>query len=71
MYFYTLVFMQWGNLLATRTRRLSLFQQPPWGRNSNWLVFPAMLASAACAFFFSYPPFFQKALLTRVSAGWG
>lgn len=65
VYFYTLVFMQWGNLLATRTRRLSLFQQPPWSKNGNWWVFPAMLASAALAFFFSYPPFFQSALLTR------
>lgn len=37
--------MQWGNLLATRTRRLSIFQQPPLfnKRTGNWRIFPAML----------------------------
>ena len=29
IYFVTLVVMQMFNLLATRTRRLSIFQQPP------------------------------------------
>ena len=39
----SLVIMQWGNLLATRTRRLSIFQQNPFGkRTGNWRLFPAM-----------------------------
>lgn len=68
VYFFTLVFMQWGNLLATRTRRLSIFQHNPfWGPNRNLFVPCAMACSAAFVFFFSYVPFFQKAFVTRVS----
>jgi sodium/potassium-transporting ATPase subunit alpha len=65
VYFFTLVFMQFGNLLATRTRCLSFFQHPPWGATANWYIPPAVAASLAFLFFFSYPPFFQSALLTR------
>ncbi|KAJ8463350.1 hypothetical protein ONZ45_g17610 [Pleurotus djamor] len=58
--------MQWFNLLATRTRRLSLFQQNPLkGKSRNLLLFPAMLAALALACFFSYVPWFQKIFLTR------
>ncbi|BEI81001.1 hypothetical protein CcaverHIS002_0201610 [Cutaneotrichosporon cavernicola] len=63
--FFTLVFMQFGNLLATRTRRLSFFQHPPWGETANWYILPAMAFSLVFLFFLSYPPFFQSALLTR------
>lgn len=59
-----------GNLLATRTRRLSLFQTNPFGRHSasrNLWILPAMVMSLAFLFFFSYVPFFQKTFLTRVS----
>jgi len=69
-YFFTLVGMQWGNLLATRTRRLSIFQHNPFTSISgarNWWIPPAMLASLAFLFFFSYVPFFQNTFLTRVS----
>jgi len=69
-YFFTLVGMQWGNLLATRTRRLSIFQHNPFSSTSgarNWWIPPAMLASLAFLFFFSYVPFFQNTFLTRVS----
>lgn len=69
-YFFTLVGMQWGNLLATRTRRLSIFQHNPFSPSSpakNWWIPPAMLASLAFLFFFSYVPFFQNTFLTRVS----
>lgn len=62
--------MQWGNLLSTRTRRLSIFQANPFGPNSpnrNLWIPPAMLASLAFLFFFSYVPFFQNTFLTRVS----
>jgi sodium/potassium-transporting ATPase subunit alpha len=64
--FFTLVFMQWFNLLATRTRRRSLFAHNPfWGPNRNWWVIAGMACSAGLLFFFSYPPFFQTAFLTR------
>ncbi|KAF8603003.1 sodium-potassium ATPase [Ceratobasidium sp. AG-I] len=62
VYFFTLVIMQWGNLLATRSRKLSIFQHKPSG---NWYIFPAMICALAIAFFFSYVPFFQHTFLTR------
>ncbi|KAJ8078261.1 hypothetical protein PM082_000467 [Marasmius tenuissimus] len=67
IYFYNLVLIQWGNLLATRTRRLSIFQQNPlWGERTRnlWLV-PAMLMALGLACLFSYVPWFQKVFLTR------
>lgn len=64
--FFTLVFMQWFNLLATRTRRRSIFQQNPfYGPKRNLWVIAGMAGSLGMLFFFSYPPFFQKAFLTR------
>lgn len=44
-----------SNLLATRTRRLSLFQHPfiMKASSANKWILPAMLASLAWAFFFS------------------
>ena len=47
--FFNLVMMQWFNLLSTRTRRLSLFQQNPIGgpKTRNLYLFPAMLAALA------------------------
>ena len=69
IYFFTLVGMQWGNLLATRTRKLSIVQANPFNPNgpswNPWII-PAMLASLAFLFFFSYVPFFQNTFLTRV-----
>ncbi|KDQ14226.1 hypothetical protein BOTBODRAFT_55652 [Botryobasidium botryosum FD-172 SS1] len=62
IYFFTLVIMQWGNLLATRTRKLSIFQHLP---SKNWYIFPAMLTALILAIFFSYVPFFQRTFLTR------
>lgn len=55
------------NLLATRTRRLSLFQHPFIGnpRTSNKYIIPAMIAGLAFCFFFSYVPFFHNTFLTR------
>jgi len=43
--------MQWFNLLATRTRRLSLFQQNPLGgpKTRNVYLFPAMAMALALA----------------------
>ncbi|KAH9965074.1 sodium-potassium ATPase [Russula compacta] len=58
VYFFTLVIMQWGNLLSTRTRRSSIFQQPP-----TWSVNPATIPAALCALgigiFFSYVGIFH------------
>ncbi|KAK0431959.1 hypothetical protein EV421DRAFT_2011723 [Armillaria borealis] len=66
IYFYNLVMMQWFNLLATRTRRLSLFQQNPLGsKTRNIFIFPAMAVALTIACFFSYIPWFQQVLLTR------
>jgi sodium/potassium-transporting ATPase subunit alpha len=44
IYFINLVIMQFFNLLCTRTRRLSILQQPPIIRKStrNYYLFPAM-----------------------------
>lgn len=66
VYFFTLVFMQWFNLLASRTRRLSIFQHNPlYGPSQNLWIPPAMLVAAGFLFFFSYIDFFQTTFLTR------
>ncbi|KAK7053708.1 calcium ATPase [Favolaschia claudopus] len=66
LYFFNLVIMQWFNLLSTRTRRLSLFQQNPFApATRNLFLFPAMLIALGLACFFSYIPGIQKVLLTR------
>ncbi|KAL7276120.1 hypothetical protein RUND412_000910 [Rhizina undulata] len=64
IYFVTLVVMQMFNLMATRTRRLSIFQQPPAfnKQTQNLFIFPAMLFALAVVFFFCYVPFFQRIL---------
>lgn len=65
-YFFTLVIMQFGNLLSSRTRKLSILQQNPFaGVGRNLAIFPAMAISLVIASFFSYVPFFNKAFLTR------
>jgi sodium/potassium-transporting ATPase subunit alpha len=52
VYFVTLVIMQLFNLLATRTRRLSIFQQPPILNKDtqNLLLFPAMIFAIVIVF---------------------
>ncbi|KAK7001680.1 calcium ATPase [Favolaschia claudopus] len=66
LYFFNLVIMQWFNLLSTRTRRLSLFQQNPFApATRNLFLFPAMLIALGLACFFSYVPGIQKVFLTR------
>ncbi|KAI8722028.1 Cation-ATPase-N domain-containing protein [Fusarium sp. LHS14.1] len=66
IYFVNLVVMQWFNLLAVRTRRLSIFQHPPlFNKNTqNWYLFPAILFALAMAFFWLYPEEFQNVLDT-------
>ncbi len=58
IYFVNLVFMQFFNLLAVRTRRLSIFQQPPIlnKETQNLLLFPAMVF-ALCVVFICELPF--------------
>lgn len=66
IYFVTLVVMQLFNLLATRTRRLSIFQQPPvFNKDTqNLLLFPAMVFAVVVVFVFCYPPSVQAAIGT-------
>lgn len=58
IYFVNLVIMQWFNLLSTRTRRLSIFQQPPAFNKAtqNLWLFPAILFSLVVIFVFLYIP---------------
>ncbi|KAJ4990386.1 h k atpase alpha [Stagonosporopsis vannaccii] len=67
IYFVTLVVMQLFNLLATRTRRLSIFQQPPVfnKETQNWLLFPGMLFAIVVVFIFCYIPGLQNTIDTR------
>ncbi|KAF5850735.1 hypothetical protein GGP41_010437 [Bipolaris sorokiniana] len=66
IYFVTLVVMQLFNLLATRTRRLSVFQQPPIFNKAtqNLSLFPAMILAIAVAFIFLYIPSLQNVIGT-------
>ncbi|KAF9068133.1 hypothetical protein BDP27DRAFT_1266640 [Rhodocollybia butyracea] len=67
IYFFNLVIMQWFNLLSTRTRRLSVFQQNPFigSKTRNVYLVPAVICGLGLACFFSYIPVFQNILLTR------
>jgi len=62
VYFFTLVLMQWGNLFATRCRRLSTFQHSP---TRNIYVFLAPIAALCIGIFFCYVPWFQKTFQTH------
>ncbi|KAF8493698.1 sodium-potassium ATPase [Russula emetica] len=63
VYFFTLVVMQWGNLLSTRTRRSSIFQRPPtWGVNR--VVIPAAICALLIGIFFCYVPVFHHIFQT-------
>ena len=66
IYFVNLVVMQWFNLMATRTRRLSIFQHPPlFNKNTqNWYFIPAILFALVMAIFWMYVPAFQNVLGT-------
>jgi sodium/potassium-transporting ATPase subunit alpha len=61
IYFSNLVIMQWFNLMATRTRRLSIFQHPPAFNKltQNYLLFPAILFALVIIFIFCYIPQLQ------------
>jgi len=59
---------QWFNLMAVRTRRLSLLQHPPLFRRAtrNFYLFPAIIFALLIAVFFLYVPKFQTVLGTAV-----
>ncbi|KAL2008629.1 hypothetical protein VTN00DRAFT_6823 [Thermoascus crustaceus] len=66
IYFVNLVVMQSFNLLAVRTRRLSIFQQPPLfnKETQNWLLFSAMLFALSMVFILCYIPGLQRSIGT-------
>ncbi|PFH57210.1 hypothetical protein XA68_15377 [Ophiocordyceps unilateralis] len=66
IYFVNLVVMQWFNLMATRTRRLSIFQHPPLfnKQTENLYLFPSILFALAMAVLWIYPPSIQSVLGT-------
>ncbi|PYH49773.1 cation-translocating P-type ATPase [Aspergillus saccharolyticus JOP 1030-1] len=66
VYFINLVVMQWFNLMAIRTRRLSIFSHPPAfnKKTQNLLLFPAILFALCMAIFWLYIPPLQQTLNT-------
>ncbi|EGG04214.1 uncharacterized protein MELLADRAFT_37617, partial [Melampsora larici-populina 98AG31] len=66
IYFFSIIFFQWGTLLTTRTRRLSIINHFPGsqGAGKNFFIFPAMFISPILAFIISFVPFFQETLGT-------
>ncbi|KAI2640056.1 hypothetical protein GGS21DRAFT_394698 [Xylaria nigripes] len=66
IYFVNLVVMQWFNLLAVRTRRWSIFQQPPIfnPKTQNWYIFPAIIFSLLMAILWLYIPQLHSVLGT-------
>ncbi|APA07783.1 hypothetical protein SS1G_00628 [Sclerotinia sclerotiorum 1980 UF-70] len=64
IYFVNLVIMQWFNLMATRTRRLSIFQQPPAFNKAtqNLWLFPAIIFALVVIFIFLYIPGLTSAI---------
>ncbi|KAK9686836.1 hypothetical protein K7432_015011 [Basidiobolus ranarum] len=65
--FVTLVMLQaFGNLLATRTRRLSVLQHPPWAEPSrNLWLYGAQCCSVGLALLAIYLPAFNNIFNTR------
>lgn len=66
VFFVAIVCMQIGNLCATRTRKLSFFQQLPFsGKAKNLSLFAAMGASLCIAVFIVYLPGINQIFNTR------
>ncbi|KAI5362254.1 Putative P-type ATPase, HAD superfamily, P-type ATPase, transmembrane domain superfamily [Septoria linicola] len=61
VYFVNLVVMQWFNLFAVRTRRLSVLQH-----SMNWLLLPAIAFALVIAIFFLYVERFHNVLQTAI-----
>ncbi|KAI8099726.1 uncharacterized protein BX664DRAFT_355122 [Halteromyces radiatus] len=65
IYFVNLVICQWGNVLSSRTRRLSLLRTNPlWGPNQNLYLFAAMIGSLSITLIILYVPVFNVYLGT-------
>ncbi|KAJ6031537.1 hypothetical protein N7540_002269 [Penicillium herquei] len=66
IYFINLVVMQWFNLMAVRTRRLSIFQHPPAfnKRTQNLYLFPAIVFALGISVIWLYVPSLQVVLDT-------
>ncbi|GIK00959.1 hypothetical protein Aspvir_004989 [Aspergillus viridinutans] len=66
VYFINLVVMQWFNLMAIRTRRLSIFSHPPAfnKKTQNLLLFPAIIFALGIAVIWLYIPPLQRVLDT-------
>lgn len=66
VYFINLVFMQFFNLMAVRTRTLSIFQHPPVLNplTRNHLMFFSIMFSIGVTFFFNYIPWFNTSVGT-------
>ncbi|ORX56789.1 calcium ATPase [Hesseltinella vesiculosa] len=65
VYFVNLVICQWGNVLSSRTRRLSLTDANPlWGKSKNLYLFGAMCGALAIALIILYVPVFNVYLGT-------
>ncbi|KAI9799128.1 MAG: hypothetical protein M1825_004895 [Sarcosagium campestre] len=83
IYFVNLVIMQWFNSMSMRTRRTSLFTQPPirfmrgvsgsWLVKGNWYLFPAILIALVMVFIFCYIPGLQEVAVSNPIPGeyWG
>ncbi|KAJ5226179.1 hypothetical protein N7468_007404 [Penicillium chermesinum] len=66
IYFINLVIMQWFNLMAVRTRHLSIFQHPPAFNKTtqNLWLFPAIVFALGISVIWLYIPSLQKTLGT-------
>ncbi|EIW75558.1 calcium ATPase transmembrane domain M-containing protein [Coniophora puteana RWD-64-598 SS2] len=74
IYYVTMVFMQYGGLLAVRNRRVStLVSNPLWGPRRNWAIPCGMLATALIAVVNLYGTGLQKVFGTTPIPGmfWG
>ncbi|KAI8318359.1 calcium ATPase [Martensiomyces pterosporus] len=61
IFFLSLVILQWGNMFATRTRRLSVFQQNPfWGPTRNLRLLIAIPFTLGITFIFCYIGWFNR-----------
>ena len=70
----TMVFMQYGNLLAIRNRRVSILNSNPlWGPRRNFAVPICMVGTALIAVINLYGPGLQKVFQTTPIPGmfWG
>jgi len=74
IYYVTMVFMQYGGLLAVRNRRVSILQSNPlWGPRRNYAVPLGMIATALIAVVNLYSPGLQRVFRTAPIPGmfWG